>query len=243
MTPQSITTTAFPCQIPRGSARVWALRLCQAARKRGFALNRIKIGILLGANAHAGQERSADGSPYVSHPLQVALLVCHWGGSEDQVLAALNHDAAEDGPLGPDLTLHQLDAELGSNVAALVQILTKNSELDRADRVRDAHTRLLHGLSIHGTGLAAIRLADRAHNTSTAAHLPATKLQRLSEENAALFAPLARQIGAHGLADYLLAGPMVWWPTVAEPFCNNLLQHQPAFISAGSQPDATGFAH
>ena len=71
------------------------------------------------------------------------------------MLAGLHHDTAEDGPLGPDLTLRQLDAELGSNVAATVQIFTKNSGLDRVDRVRDVHARLLHGLSTHGTGLAA----------------------------------------------------------------------------------------
>jgi (p)ppGpp synthase/HD superfamily hydrolase len=48
------------------------------------------------ARAHAGQRRANDGQPYVAHLLRVAGLVIQDGGSEDEAIAALLHDAVED---------------------------------------------------------------------------------------------------------------------------------------------------
>lgn len=48
-------------------------------------------------DAHDGQVRKGTEVPYISHPLGVASLVMEAGGSEDEVIAALLHDAVEDG--------------------------------------------------------------------------------------------------------------------------------------------------
>ena len=45
---------------------------------------------------HAGDTRKGTAIPYLSHLLAVAALVLEHGGSEDQAIAALLHDAAED---------------------------------------------------------------------------------------------------------------------------------------------------
>ena len=57
-----------------------------------------RFGDALGyaARAHAGQRRANDGQPYVAHLLRVAGLVIQDGGSEDEAIAALLHDAVED---------------------------------------------------------------------------------------------------------------------------------------------------
>ncbi|MGZ8630926.1 MAG: HD domain-containing protein [Actinomycetota bacterium] len=47
--------------------------------------------------AHDGQTRKGTDVPYISHPLGVASLVMEAGGSDDEVVAALLHDAVEDG--------------------------------------------------------------------------------------------------------------------------------------------------
>lgn len=47
--------------------------------------------------AHDGQTRKGTDVPYISHPLGVASLVMEAGGSGDEVVAALLHDAVEDG--------------------------------------------------------------------------------------------------------------------------------------------------
>jgi (p)ppGpp synthase/HD superfamily hydrolase len=45
---------------------------------------------------HASQRRKSNGAPYLSHLLEVSGLVLEYGGSEEQAIAALLHDAIED---------------------------------------------------------------------------------------------------------------------------------------------------
>ena len=45
---------------------------------------------------HAHQTRKIGGIPYIAHLLSVAALVLEAGGSEDEAIAALLHDAVED---------------------------------------------------------------------------------------------------------------------------------------------------
>ena len=47
--------------------------------------------------AHYDQTRKGTAIPYISHPLAVASLAIEFGATEDQAIAALLHDAIEDG--------------------------------------------------------------------------------------------------------------------------------------------------
>ena len=58
---------------------------------------RLTDGLAFALEAHDGQMRKGTEVPYISHPLGVASLVMEAGGSEDEVIAALLHDAVEDG--------------------------------------------------------------------------------------------------------------------------------------------------
>jgi (p)ppGpp synthase/HD superfamily hydrolase len=48
------------------------------------------------AHAHAWQRRKGTHIPYISHLLAVSSLVLEYGGSEDEAIAGLLHDAVED---------------------------------------------------------------------------------------------------------------------------------------------------
>lgn len=48
------------------------------------------------AEVHATQVRKGKNEPYLSHVLMVAALTAHYGGDEDQIMAAALHDAVED---------------------------------------------------------------------------------------------------------------------------------------------------
>lgn len=48
------------------------------------------------AEVHATQSRKGKDEPYLSHVLMVAALTAHYGGDEDQIMAAALHDAVED---------------------------------------------------------------------------------------------------------------------------------------------------
>ena len=65
---------------------------------------------------HREQVRKGTRIPYVSHLMSVAALVIEHGGDEDQAIAALLHDAAED--QGGAATLEQIRETFGNTVSA-----------------------------------------------------------------------------------------------------------------------------
>ena len=68
------------------------------------------------ARLHKDQTRKGTTIPYVTHLLAVAAIVGENGGTEDEVVAALLHDAIEDSPE----TEASLAARFGNSVAEIV---------------------------------------------------------------------------------------------------------------------------
>ena len=80
--------------------------------------SRLSAALAIAGRAHSAQYRKGTTIPYLAHPLAVASLVIEYDGNEEQVLAALLHDAIEDG--GTAYAVEICDA-LGPNVLALVE--------------------------------------------------------------------------------------------------------------------------
>lgn len=79
-----------------------------------------KVGEALayGADLHAGQRRKGKDEPYLSHILMVAALTAHYGGDEEQIIAAVLHDAVED--CGGPPVAEQIRRRFGERVARIV---------------------------------------------------------------------------------------------------------------------------
>jgi (p)ppGpp synthase/HD superfamily hydrolase len=58
---------------------------------------RFAQGLELAVRAHDGQVRKGTRIPYIAHPMGVASIALEYGADEDQAIAALLHDAVEDG--------------------------------------------------------------------------------------------------------------------------------------------------
>ncbi len=71
------------------------------------------------ARLHAHQRRKATPVPYIAHLLGVASLVLEDGGDEDEAIAALLHDAAED--QGGHRILKEIEEKFGERVARIVE--------------------------------------------------------------------------------------------------------------------------
>jgi (p)ppGpp synthase/HD superfamily hydrolase len=71
------------------------------------------------AALHAQQRRKVSGEPYLAHLLAVAAIVMEHGGSEEEAIAALLHDAAED--QGGTATLDEIRRRFGATVAEIVE--------------------------------------------------------------------------------------------------------------------------
>ena len=74
----------------------------------------------MAAEAHRSQTRSS-GESYINHPLAVATIVADIGLDDISVAAALLHDAVED----TEITLADVEADFGDEVAAIVDGVTK----------------------------------------------------------------------------------------------------------------------
>ncbi len=80
---------------------------------------RFSEALLLACRWHADQRRKLSGTPYVAHLLRVAGIVLEAGGSEDEAIAALLHDAIED--QGGALARAAIHRRFGRNVARIVE--------------------------------------------------------------------------------------------------------------------------
>ncbi len=87
---------------------------------------RFDDALLFAHEVHRRQKRKGTGIPYVSHLLAVASLVLEHGGTEDQAIAGLLHDAAED--QGGEEMLARIREKFGERVARIVADCTDTYE-------------------------------------------------------------------------------------------------------------------
>ena len=76
--------------------------------------------LAVASRCHAGQTRKDDPTPYIAHPVAVALIVSDFTADEDVAVAALLHDVLEDVP--PSVySADDMTAEFGERVTELVR--------------------------------------------------------------------------------------------------------------------------
>jgi GTP pyrophosphokinase len=92
---------------------------------------RFERALCLATRWHAGQYRKGTEIPYVSHLLAVAALVIEHGGSEDEAIAALLHDAIED--QGGATKREEIREEFGNRVTAIVDGCTDADTLKKPE--------------------------------------------------------------------------------------------------------------
>ncbi len=74
--------------------------------------------------AHGDQLRKS-GEPYISHPIQVAIILAELEMDKETVAAAILHDVVED----TNMSLDDLKEEFGEEVALLVDGVTKLTQI------------------------------------------------------------------------------------------------------------------
>lgn len=121
--------------------------------------------LIYAAKAHRYQLRKGTSIPYVGHLLGVASIVIDAGGTEDEVIAALLHDAPED--QGGRPRLDDIRETFGPRVAEIVEALSDALESDpdtkpewseRKRRYRD------HLADLRDPSVLLVSAADKLHN-------------------------------------------------------------------------------
>jgi (p)ppGpp synthase/HD superfamily hydrolase len=113
---------------------------------------------------HRDQTRKGSAIPYFGHLLGVTSLVVETGGSEDEAIAALLHDAVED--QGGRATLERIRAEFGDPVATIVEECS-DSFGDPKPPWRERKQSYLERLESASEASLHVSLADKLHNIRT----------------------------------------------------------------------------
>ena len=165
----------------------------------------IEKGYEVARKAHEGQKRKSgepyiihplyvalilaeSGEPYIIHPLYVALILADLELDKETITAGLLHDVVED----TIMTREQITEEFGSDVALLVDGVTKLEKLKLSGDYRDKthvqqemqarNLRKMFLAMAKDIRVILIKLADRLHNMRTLAHMPPEKQIRIAQE-------------------------------------------------------------
>jgi (p)ppGpp synthase/HD superfamily hydrolase len=113
---------------------------------------------------HSGQRRKGTGIPYIAHILGVAALALEYGADEEESIAALLHDAAEDG--GGEATLAEIRARFGDIVGDIVLGCSDSLVEDPEDKLpwQERKENYLAHLENASQSVCLVSAADKLHN-------------------------------------------------------------------------------
>ena len=150
----------------------------------------------IAAEAHKTMRRKS-GEPYILHPLAVAMIcVEEIGLGVRSTICALIHDTVED----TDVTLEDVQREFGSEIAKIVDGLTKISNVLDANTSQQAENfkKILLTLT-DDPRVILIKLADRLHNMRTLDSMKREKQLKIASETVYVYAPLAHRMGLYNI--------------------------------------------
>lgn len=105
--------------------------------------------------------RKGSGAPYITHLFAVTALVGEHGGDEDQLIAAMLHDAIED---VPGIDAAHIEAQFGPRVARLVVALSDSEGEDPKPPWKQRKVDYLTHLRHQPAEVKLISCADKLHN-------------------------------------------------------------------------------
>ncbi|MCW5964628.1 MAG: HD domain-containing protein [Bryobacterales bacterium] len=133
--------------------------------------SRFEDAVSFAAHLHRAQFRKGTQIPYLSHLFAVSSLVMEHGGGEDEIIAALLHDAIEDQgdpyPGGRPALRAEIEARFGRQVLEIVNGCTDDDGFVKADGPEGWRQRKQHYLEHLQHASDAVRLvscADKLHN-------------------------------------------------------------------------------
>ena len=123
--------------------------------------HRFEEALTYAAQLHASQTRKGTSIPYVAHLLSVTALVLEDGGSEDEAIAGLLHDAVED--QGGAATREEIRRRFGDEVTRIVDGCTDTDVMPKPPWQARKEVYIAH---LHDAPPEVLRVsaADKLHN-------------------------------------------------------------------------------
>lgn len=149
---------------------------------------------------HFGVKRIS-GDDYITHPLNVAMILTDINADAACMAAALLHDTIED----TDSTKEEITRLFGSEVCLLVDGVTKINRLhfsNAGEQMAANQRKILVGLS-EDVRVIIIKLADRLHNMRTLYVMTEERQKKKSRETLEILTPVADRLGINKIKSEL----------------------------------------
>ena len=133
----------------------------------GPLTERFDEAMLFASQHHREQLRKGSRVPYMTHLMSVSALVMEHGGSEDQAIAALLHDAVEDARPGTGgAVLDDIRSRFGDAVADIVRACSDGLDADgnRSGSWPERKRPYVAGLAHKPLDALLVTAADKTHN-------------------------------------------------------------------------------
>ena len=145
------------------------------------------------AKERHGTQMRRDGSPYITHPLQVAQIVAEMRLDSESIIAALLHDCIEDTDSSYEDIARQFSptiADIVDGVTKLTRVKYNTMEEEQMENLR----KMLFAMS-KDIRVILIKIADRLHNMRTMEYQTPAKQKKKSFETMEIYAPIAHRLG------------------------------------------------
>lgn len=153
----------------------------------------IKKAYDIAYNAHKDQKRRS-GEPYIIHPVSVAIILAELELDKESIVAGILHDTVED----TILTLDEISAEFGDEVALLVDGVTKLTQLSYSKdkvEIQAENLRKMFLAMAKDIRVILIKLSDRLHNLRTLEYMSTEKQYEKAKETLDIYSPIANRLG------------------------------------------------
>ncbi|MFA5948053.1 MAG: RelA/SpoT family protein [Candidatus Gracilibacteria bacterium] len=145
--------------------------------------------------AHKEQFRKDGKTPYIIHPVATVKILTELHADEDILIAAMLHDVPED----TTFTIEQIKEKFGSEIAYLIDGITKLSKVHYQNNMPEWEVESLKKMFFHCANdlrVILIKLADRLHNMRTLKFIDKIEKRiRISRETLEIFIPIANLLG------------------------------------------------
>jgi GTP pyrophosphokinase len=163
-------------------------------------LDLLKRAYIFSAQVHKGQSRLS-GEAYLTHPMEVAYILCELKLDEASVATGMLHDTVED----THTSLEKVSEVFGEEVASLVDGVTKISRItfdSHVEKQAENFRKMILAMA-KDIRVILVKLADRVHNMRTLEFLSEEHQMRIARETLDIYAPLANRLGIYRMKEEL----------------------------------------
>ncbi len=149
------------------------------------------------ANVAHGTQRRRSGEPYITHPIEVAIILAGLHMDVETLVGALLHDTIED----TGVTREDVVENFGEDVASLVEGVTKITKIE-VGSLTDEQAATIRKMLVamnKDIRVIVIKLADRLHNMRTLGSLREDRRIFKSRETLEIYAPIAHRLGINSV--------------------------------------------